>query len=172
MPPGMTPAESAPPPGWRPPGYQATVPQPPRRRRRGLIIGLTIGAVLLLGGICGVAGIGGFIYLGYRIDKQDAVSALTQYLEKVRAKNYSAAYDQLCDDAKRRVTREEFGAQSGPALVDFRIGESSLADRGDDSGYDIKVDVKREDGNPRTETYFVFSKDTNLDRYYICPPGI
>jgi len=127
--------------------------------------------VVVLCCVCGLA-IGGFVFLGYRLDKGDAVAALTDYLEDVRAENYTAAYDQLCDEAKAGVSREEFGQRfPQPRLVSFRIGDASLADRGADSGYDVEVEVRLDDGQTRTETYFVFSKTSDVDRYYICPPG-
>ena len=28
-----------------------------------------------------------------------------------------------------------------------------------------------DDGQTRTESYFVFSKASDIDRYYVCPPG-
>ena len=162
------------------PGYPAPSPAapppgtPPRTSRRSWVIALVIGVPLLLCGVClGLfAGIGGFAYLGYRIDKADAVAALTDYLDDVKARNYPDAYDQLCDKAKAGVTREEYARRFRPPLpVSFRIGDVSMADQGADTGYDIAVEVSLDDGQTRTESYFVFSRSSNVDRYYVCPPG-
>ncbi|HET7039762.1 MAG TPA: hypothetical protein VFH97_07730 [Gemmatimonadales bacterium] len=139
-----------------------------------MVIGLAVGVPLLVCAACVglLAAIGGFAYLGYRLDKADAVAALRDYLEDVRAENYTGAYDRLCDKAKAGVSREEFGQQfPPPRLVSFRIGDASLADRGADSGYDVEVELHLDDGQARTEIYFVFSKTSDVDRYYICPPG-
>ena len=133
-----------------------------------------IGVPLLLCGVClGLfAGIGGFAYLGYRLDKADAVAALTDYLVDVKARNYPAAYDRLCDTARAGVSPEEYLQQFRPPLpVSFRIGDVSMADQDADTGYDIVVELDLDDGQTRTERYFVFSKGGNLDRYYVCPPG-
>jgi hypothetical protein len=70
------------------------------------------------------------------------------------------------------VTREEYAQRFRPPLpVSFRIGDVSMADQGDDTGYDIAVEVRLDDGQTRTESYFVFSTSSNVDRYYVCPPG-
>jgi hypothetical protein len=133
-----------------------------------------IGVPLLMCGVClGLfAGIGGFAYLGYRLDKADAVAALTDYLDDVKARNYPAAYDRLCDEARAGVTREDYAQRFRPPLpVSFRIGEVSMADRDAESGYDIAVELQLDDGQARTESYFVFSKASDIDRYYVCPPG-
>lgn len=138
------------------------------------MIALAIGVPLLVCGVCLglVAGLGGFTYLGYRLDKADAVAALTDYLDDVKARNYPDAYDRLCDKAKAGVSRAEYAQRFRPPLpVSFRIGEVSMADQDDDTGYDIAVEAQLDDGKMRTETYFVFSKASNLDRYYVCPPG-
>ena len=159
----------APYPGYAPPG------RPLRKSRRGLVIGLVIGVPLALCGVCLglIAAFGGFAYLGYRVDKADAVAALRDYLEDVQAGNYPAAYDRLCDKAKAGVSREEYAQRfPPPRLVSFRIGDVSVADRDSDSGYDVVVELRLGDGLTRTETYFVFSRASNLDRYYVCPPGI
>lgn len=119
-----------------------------------------------------LAMIGGVTYLGYRVDKADAVAALRDYLEVVEAGNYPAAYDRLCDKAKGGVSREEYAQRfPPPRLVSFRIGDASMANRDADSGYDVEVELRLDDGQTRTETYFVFSKVSNVDLYYICPPG-
>jgi hypothetical protein len=135
---------------------------------------LAIGVPLLLCGIClGLfAGIGGFAYLGYRLDKGDAVTALTDYLNDIQARNYPAAYDRLCAEAQTGVSREQYAQRFRPPLpVSFRIGDVSMADRDAGSGYDIAVELRLDNGQTRTERYFVFSKDSNVDRYYVCPPG-
>ena len=46
-----------------------------------------------------------------------------------------------------------------------------MADQGADTGYDIAVEVSLDDGQTRTESYFVFSRSSNVDRYYVSPPG-
>jgi hypothetical protein len=147
----------------------------PKTSRRGWLIALVIGVPLLLCGVClGLfAGIGGFAYLGgYRLDKADAVTALTDYLDDVQARNYPAAYDRLCATAQANLTREEFAQRfRAPLPVSFRIGEVSMADRDADTGYDIAAEIRLADGQTRTERYFVFSRDSNVDRYYICPRG-
>ena len=109
-------------------------------------------------------------YVGYRLDRHDAVAALTDYLENVRARNYPAAYDKLCDTAKTGVSRQEYGQRfPAPRLVSFVIADASLSYVGGEEGHDVDVDVQLDDGQTRTETYFVFSKVSDVDRYYICP---
>lgn len=118
------------------------------------------------------AGIGGFAYLGYRLDRADAVSALRDYFEEIRAGNYPAAYDRLCDKAKTGVSREGYAQRfPPPRLASFHIGDTSLATHDGEDGYDVVVELRFEDGQTRTERYFVFSRTDNIDRYYICPPG-
>ena len=109
-------------------------------------------------------------YVGYRLDRHDAVAALTDYLENVKAKNYPAAYDKLCDTAKAGVSRQEYGQRfPPPRLVSFVIADASLSYVGGEEGHDVDVNVRLDDGQTRTETYFVFSKVSDVDRYYICP---
>ena len=147
------------------PGY------PPPKSRHGWIIGLTIGTVLLLC-LCGVGVIGGLGYLGYRLDRTDAVAALTQYLEEIRDQNYEAAYDRLCDEAKAGASRAEYGQHfPPPRLVSFQIGAASNADRSGEVGHNVQVKLHLDDGQVRTERYFVFSRSGDVNRYYICPPG-
>ena len=70
------------------------------------------------------------------------------------------------------MSREEYAQRFRPPLpVSFRIGDVSMADRDDDSGYDIAVELRLDDGQTRAESYFVFSRASNIDRYYVCPPG-
>jgi hypothetical protein len=133
---------------------------------------LVVGVVALCLCLGLFAGLGGFAYLGYRFDRADAVSALRDYLEEIRTGNHPAAYDRLCDKAKTAVSREEYAQRfPPPRLASFRIGDTSLATHDGEDGYDVKVELRFEDGQPRTESYFVFSRTDNVDRYYICPPG-
>jgi hypothetical protein len=135
-----------------------------------LVIGVVALCLCLCLGL--IAGLGGLTYLGYRVDRADAVSALRDYLEEIRAENYPAAYDRLCDNAKTGVSRDEYAQRFlPPRLASFRIGETSLATHNGEDGYDVAVELRFEDGQTRTERYFVFSRTDNVDRYYICPPG-
>ena len=134
---------------------------------------MVVGAVALCLCLGLVAGLGGFVYLGYRLDQADAVSAQRDYLEEIRAGNYPAAYDRLCDRAKTGVSREEYAQRfPPPRLASFHIGDASFATHDGEVGHDVVVELRFEGGQTRTERYFVFSRTDNADRYYICPPGV
>jgi hypothetical protein len=128
--------------------------------------------------VCGVclgvfAAVGGFAYIGYRVDRGDAVAALESYLDEIKASNYSDAYDRLCDGAKEGMSVEEYAQRfHPPRLVGYRVGEVSMVDQDGESGYDIAVALDLQDGQAVTETFFVFSRASDVDRYYVCPPGL
>jgi hypothetical protein len=152
-------------------GYgQPDGPPPRRSATTGVWIGVAVVVVLCLClGVAGGIG-GGVLYLGHRQDKTDAVNSLQAYLEYVGLKNYPAAYDRLCDEAKAGVSREEYAQRfPPPRLMSFLIKDVSTATRDGEEGYNVKVELRLESGRTRTETYFVFSTSSDTDTYYVCP---
>jgi hypothetical protein len=108
--------------------------------------------------------------LGYLADRHGEVAELTDYLENIRDQNYPAAYDKLCDSAKTGVSRQEYGQRfPPPRIVSFVIADTTFTKVAGEEGHDVDVDVRLDDGQTRTETYFVFNKASDVDRYYVCP---
>jgi hypothetical protein len=137
------------------------------------MIGVLIAALLMVCCVAGVASVGGLLYFGYRLDKDDTITAMETYLDRLKVRNYGAAYDQLCDEAKSAISRDQFQQRSfdQPRLVSYEIKNVTTANLNGHSGYTVDVEARLENGQTRTDTYFVFNENADANRYYICPPG-
>lgn len=132
VPPGVppvpgTPADPgvpAPPAG---PGVAPPFAAPPTEGGRSrLWLGLGVGALAVL--LC--CGGGGAAVVGLAVSNVQAVEeqgrAVTDdYYQALVSKDWSKAYDQLCDDARRRESRQEFEQRvaTEPQVSSYRVGE-------------------------------------------------
>lgn len=151
--PGMAPGQYGPPPqyGGQPPygGYGAApAPYPPPKSKKGWIIGLSIGAVVLLL-CCGCLGGGAWLFKNVLDQsKEDAKDAVAQYLEFLKDGDYDRAYDAQCRSLRNDETAQEFAARMAEpanAVTDYDVGNVSLGDG--DVTYRVKVDITRGDGD-------------------------
>ena len=128
-------------------------------------------ALVLLCCLGGIGSIGGVVYLGYRVEKEDTVTALEGYLDNLKAERYAAAYDDLCEDAQEGIDLRQFATRSaaGGRVISYRVDEDSMSGWGGDAGFTIDVEVRRENRPARTETFFVHAEPDNLDHHLICP---
>ncbi|WP_025619914.1 hypothetical protein [Salinispora cortesiana] len=127
------------------PGVAPPFAAPPVEGRRTRIwLGLGVGAVALA--LCcgggGAAVVGFFVSTVQAFDEQGrAVS--TDYYQALVKREYGAAYDQLCAQARRQESRREFErrAADGPQVTSFRIGEL------DQTNLTLPVEVTLSDGD-------------------------
>ncbi|MDT4988144.1 MAG: hypothetical protein QOI74_2238 [Micromonosporaceae bacterium] len=109
-----------------PPGPGVTPPftaPPDDRNRRGLWLGLGIGAFLLV--VCcagGVFGVGLFAVTTTRQVEANATATVRTYLDALATADYEKAYAQLCPDLTRRTSQGEFAGrqQAQPRPESFR----------------------------------------------------
>ncbi|OJF11763.1 hypothetical protein BG844_24440 [Couchioplanes caeruleus subsp. caeruleus] len=82
-----------------------------RGRRVGLGVGLGVGAlVLVLGG--GVAATVGLTTVATRALNEQADVVVSDYLDALRDRRWSSAYDMLCQDTKDTTTEAEFTSEA------------------------------------------------------------
>ncbi|SNY34863.1 Rv0361 family membrane protein [Paractinoplanes atraurantiacus] len=135
----MTTAPPFVPPPPRGPGVQPPFPAPPvegKGRRIGMGLGIA-GTVMVL--VCGggVAALIGLVSAGSSALQEQAHAAVDDYLNALKAGNYAAAYDDLCESARRRESQADFRARvsAEEPIVSWRLGEADLT-------YDISVPVE------------------------------
>jgi len=179
-PPAFVPPAS--PPVWQPSGPPAPRPvpvsaprstpaAPPRQSSRW--IGWVALSIFLVCCVGGGGSLSALAYLGMSADRSDSIKGLDRYLDQIRHERYGLAYDQLCDDAKKAVTKEQFVVEhkSREKLTSYTIEESSADYDLDANGYDLRVKQDYADGNGNTETYHVANDSADIDKYLVCPPG-
>jgi hypothetical protein len=143
------PAAPAPPPG---PGVTPPFTAPPAdRNRRGLWIGLGVGALVLV--LCCAGGLAGFGLLVVGTNKQvqtQATQVVRGYLDALEAGDYDTAYSHLCSDLKRQVTATEFaaGQEQGPRLTGYLIHQPQIG-----NAIIVPVDVRYQDGTSLRRRY-------------------
>ncbi|MEV4707015.1 hypothetical protein [Actinoplanes sp. NPDC049316] len=134
--------EPAPPQG---PGVFPPFPAPPvegRGRRVGLGLGLGAGVlVLVLGG--GLAAVIGLTTVATRALNEQADVVVSDYLDAVRDKRYTEAYDMLCQQTKDTETEAEFTSQvsAEKPIATFDVGDVELTQMS------APVDVTYTDGS-------------------------
>ncbi|MFI7427518.1 hypothetical protein ACIBPB_11085 [Micromonospora sp. NPDC049836] len=141
------PGVPAPPPG---PGVAPPFAAPPTEGRRArLWLGLGVGALAVL--LC--CGGGGAAVVGLAVSNVQAVEeqgrAVTDdYYQALVEKDWSKAYDQLCDDARRRESRSEFEQRvaTEPQISGYRVGEV------DPQSLTVPVDVTLAGGKREAQT--------------------
>ncbi|SBT45877.1 hypothetical protein GA0070611_3179 [Micromonospora auratinigra] len=124
--PGPPPASGVPTPPAGP-GVAPPFAAPPTEGRNArLWLGLGVGALAVL--LC--CGGGGAAVVGLAVSNVQAVEeqgrAVTDdYYQALVAKDWSKAYDQLCDDARRRESRREFEQRvaTEPQISGYRVGQ-------------------------------------------------
>ncbi|XVU27010.1 hypothetical protein ACQPZJ_08205 [Actinoplanes sp. CA-054009] len=128
----MTTAPPFIPPPPRGPGVQPPFPAPPvegKGRRIGMGLGIA-GAVVVL--VCGggVAALIGLVSAGTSALQEQAHAAVDDYLNALKSENYAAAYDDLCESARRQESQAEFRTRvsAGEPIVSWRLGEFDLTD--------------------------------------------
>lgn len=149
----------------RGPGVQPPFPAPPvegKGRRLGVSLGVA-GGVLVL--VCG-GGVAALIGLGV-----SATSAITEqvhtavgdYLEAVRDRDYAEAYDRLCDRAQRRETEAQFQSRvaAEEPISSFRLGEVDMVTGS------VPVDVTYADGATARLVAEV-QQDTGTGAFEVC----
>ena len=113
----------------RGPGVAPPFAAPPTdRNRRGLWIGLGVGAVVLV--LCAVGGVAG-IFVLYRasIDqaKREGTTVVTVYLNALRGNDFNTAHAQLCPRLAREVPPSRLAAQyRAEPFTGFRLDEPRL----------------------------------------------
>jgi len=142
-------AEPAPPAAG--PGVTVPFAAPPTERdRKRLWISLGVGAGLLV--LCLVGGVLGLVALvsSSRVTATDAAEKVDHYLSALQARDYDAAYNDLCADQQQKLTRDEFrGRQEDqPGITSYVIGQPvEHTDR-----FDVPVQVRVEGGDEVSAT--------------------
>lgn len=95
------------------PGVAAPFAAPPSdRNKRGMWIGLGVGAlVLLLCCVGGVVGVGVVVVSVTDQMKRQSTEVVTTYLESLLDRDFGTARRQLCEDLARDLTRERLSQQ-------------------------------------------------------------
>lgn len=113
------------------PGVQPPFSAPPRdQNRRGLWIGLALGAVASV--VCCVGGVAGFGLLALGSAEQlsrAATATVTSYYQALEDKDYLRAYGYLCRDLTRRLTPDEYATleRGAPGVLAFQVGKPMTA---------------------------------------------
>lgn len=145
------PAVPGPPPGPgvpNPPAGPGVAPPfaapPVEGRRTRLWLGLGAGAfalVLCCGG--GGAAVIGLLVTGVQAIDEQGRAASTDYYQALVEREYGAAYDQLCPQARQQMSRREFERRSAsaPQVTSFQVGEV------DQNDLTVSVDVTLSGGD-------------------------
>ncbi|MFB9853456.1 hypothetical protein ACFFMR_24060 [Micromonospora andamanensis] len=123
-PPGPESGAPVPPPG---PGVAPPFAAPPTEGGRSrLWLGLGAGALALLL-CCGGGGtaVVGLLVSGVQAIEEQGRTVSGDYYRALSDGDYGRAYDQLCEDARRRESRQEFERRSAaePQISSYRVGE-------------------------------------------------
>ncbi|GAA2560602.1 hypothetical protein GCM10010435_35030 [Winogradskya consettensis] len=144
---------------------QPPFPAPPiegRGRRLGTSIALAIGAVLLVLGV-GLAAVIGIGAVGGKALNEQADAVVADYLDAVRDRNYSDAYDMLCESARSAQSESDFTEQvsAQEPIVDYDLGDVSLV------RLTVPVEVRYANGS-RAELEAVLEQNTSTGRFEVC----
>ncbi|MEV6813720.1 hypothetical protein [Micromonospora sp. NPDC051296] len=121
---GSAPGVPAPPPG---PGVAPPFAAPPTEGGRSrLWLGLGAGALALL--LCcggGGAAVVGLLVSGVQAIEEQGRTVSGDYYRALVDGEFGRAYDQLCEDARRRESRQEFERRTAaePQIASYRVGE-------------------------------------------------
>ena len=126
----MTLLGQQPPPPPQGPGVFPPFPAPPvegRGRRLGLGLGLGAGVLVLVCG-AGVAAAAGLTRVMSSALNEQAEVVVGDYLEALRDREWSQAYDQLCPQAKQQETEAQFTSRvsTQEAITSWDVGTVEL----------------------------------------------
>jgi hypothetical protein len=126
----MTLLGQPPPPPPQGPGVHPPFPAPPiegRGRRIGVGLGLGAAVLLLVCGGGSAAAIGLFSVMSSALNEQADV-VVSDYLESLRDREWSQAYDQLCETAKQQETESEFTSRvaADEKIASWDVGQVDL----------------------------------------------
>ena len=126
----MTLLGQQPPPPPQGPGVYPPFPAPPvegRGRRLGLGLGLGAGVLVLVcgGGVAAAVGLGQVMTSALN-EQADVV--VGDYLDALRDREWSQAYDQLCDEAQQKETEAQFTSRVSTAelITSWNVGDVDL----------------------------------------------
>jgi hypothetical protein len=119
-----------PPPPPQGPGVHPPFPAPPiegRGRRVGLGLGLGAGVLLLVCGGGAAAAVGLTQVMSNAFNEQAQV-VVADYLDALRDREWSQAYDQLCDEARLKETESQFTSRvsAQELITSWKIGTVDL----------------------------------------------
>jgi hypothetical protein len=126
----MTLLGQQPPPPPQGPGVVPPFPAPPvegRGRRIGLGLGVGAGVLLLVIGGVVAAAIGLTRVMSSALNEQAEV-VVSDYLEALRDREWSQAYEQLCSQAQVQETQSQFTSRvsAGPPITAWDVGPVDL----------------------------------------------
>ncbi|GAA3345264.1 hypothetical protein GCM10020358_51680 [Amorphoplanes nipponensis] len=126
----MTLLGQQPPPPPQGPGVFPPFPAPPvegRGRRVGLGLGLGAGVLVLVCGGGVAAAVGLTTVMTSALNEQAEV-VVGDYLDALRDREWSQAYDQLCDEAKGEESESQFISRvsTGEPITSWDVGEVEL----------------------------------------------
>jgi hypothetical protein len=126
----MTLLGQQPPPPPQGPGVYPPFPAPPvegRGRRLGLGLGVGAGVLVLVcgGGVAAAVGLGRVMTSALN---EQAEVVVGDYLDALRDREWSQAYDQLCDEARQKETEAQFTSRVSTAerITSWEVGNVDL----------------------------------------------
>jgi len=145
------------------PGVAPPFAAPPTdRSRRGLWIGLGIGAVVLV--LCCVGGLAGFgvvLVAGTQQAKRQATEVVTTYLDGLRDGNVRTAHEQLCRDLAARLPVETLEREARQRPIDtYELSEPRIA-----QAIEVDATVRYRVGDSRSLRFVL---DTQGQQLKIC----
>lgn len=151
-----------------PPGPGVTPPftaPPTDRNRRGLWIGLGVGALAVI--LCCVGGVFGFGLLAVNTSKQletNATEVVRGYLDALEGRDYDKAYSYLCPTLTKRLSANEFAEQQQvrPRPVNYQLGKPEIG-----STVVVPANVSYSDGTAALRRYTLTQEAGSTD-LHIC----
>src|SRR4051812_2350046 len=143
------------------PGVAPPFSAPPTdRNKRGLWVGLGVGALVMV--LCCAGGIFGFVLLtvhGTRQIEQDAKLVVQDYLAALQDREYDSAYDLLCPALTRNMSAETFAARESdrPEITSYVVGTAQVG-----NAVVVPADVNYATGGTDNKRY-VLSQEFGAD---------
>ncbi len=133
------------------------------KRRRWIAAGLASAFVVV---VCvgGLIGLGGLVVLGTQVVRDEASTAVTNYLTAVKDADYAHAYTLLCAQLKARNSEDEFvhTKQNQARVTSFTVGQVEVSDA-------IRVPATINYANQTTEAVrFVMAQDQSTGAIEVC----